>query len=270
MINWVLQKNLTKPAILARIKNAAKLSNANWEEIEVVPFSNKLPQLKNISKVNIPYGSTTLMLNAYKDEKFAKGLFYDPSKFQMRNYAQEWNSYMLNSPGVLISFGEFYTLNFDDNKLVFIRPNNDGKEFSGQVLSFTKLKEWSKEVCKLNTLELNKNTQVWISEPKKIEKEWRIFIVDDEIISISRYMLNGQLDESSNDIPVRLIEFIENRIREYRLDDVYVMDVAKSENEFKIIECNCFNGTGFYMNDIEKIVTSINKFLNKNTSENKV
>ena len=47
------------------------------------------------------------------------------------------------------------------------------------------------------------------------------------------------------------------------------MDIAQIEDEFKLIECNCFNGTGFYMHDIEGVVRAVNDFVQKNLkSEN--
>jgi len=45
------------------------------------------------------------------------------------------------------------------------------------------------------------------------------------------------------------------------LEEVYVMDIALMEEGYKLIECNCFNGTGFYDHDIEKIIESINEFV---------
>jgi len=69
------------------------------------------------------------------------------------------------------------------------------------------------------------------------------------------------------DIPEEMINYAESRIAEYKLDDVYVMDIAQIENGFKLIECNCFNGTGFYKHDIEKIITSVNNFIRRKIKE---
>lgn len=262
-INWVLQKNLTKSEILTRIKNIVDTDNESWEEIEVVPFSGELPKLTKKGLVNIPYGSTSLMLNASKDSSYSNGLFYDPSKFKISNYVKAWKKNMLNFDGLLTTFGEIESLDYQMNKNIFIRPNHDGKEFEGRVDSFTNILNWSKKISKLNIVELNQSTEVWISSPKNIEKEWRIFIVDNTIISSCRYMSNGLLDEDSTDSPIEMIKFIEDRINEYKLDDVYVMDIAKSENKYKIIECNCFNGTGFYNHNIEAIVIAINNLVRR-------
>ena len=263
MINWILQKNLTKSEILERIKSVLNGKDEIWEEVEVIPFSEEVPEIQNKETFKIIYGSTTFMLNAFKDKELKEGVFFNPTKFQMNNYVDKWKDNVLNSDGKLFKFGEINNLESEQTKKWFIRPNNDGKAFSGKVESYKELINWSNEVCKLNIPELNKNTEVWISEPKEIKKEWRLFIVNNQIVSSSRYMNEGELDESENDIPKAMIEFANKRIAEYRIEDVYVMDIAETGNEYKLIECNCFNGTGFYKHNVEKIIQSVNNFVKR-------
>jgi len=261
MINWILQKNLTKSKILERIKSVLNGIDEIYEEVEVVPFSEKIPKILNKESFKIIYGSTTFMLNAFKDKDLREGVFFEPTKFQMTNYVEKWKDNVLNSDGQLIKFGEIGNLKSEPEKKWFIRPNNDGKEFAGKVEEFQNLLEWSKKVCQLEIPELHKNTKVWVSQPKEIKKEWRLFIVDNQIVSTSRYMNNGELEESDKDIPKEMINFAQKRIEEYRLHDIYVMDIAEIKDEFKLIECNCFNGTGFYSHNVEAIVKSINRFI---------
>ncbi len=263
MINWILQKNLTKPEILERIKNVLDQENETWEEIEVIPFSEELPKIKNKDAFNIIYGSTTFMLNAFKKEAYKKGVFYKPDTFQMQNYVDKWKKNVLNNEGILIEFGNIDNIESKASQRWFIRPNHDGKEFSGRVDTFEELVKWSQQICALNLPDFNAKTTVWIAAPKRIKKEWRLFIVDDAIVSVSKYMEHGELKESGIDIPEKMLKFTANRIKEYRLSAVYVMDIAAVGNGYKLIECNCFNGTGFYKHDIEKIVIAINVFIRK-------
>ena len=53
MINWILQRNLTKPDILKKIQNALSAEDETFETIEVIPFSNQLPPPKNKDSFNI-------------------------------------------------------------------------------------------------------------------------------------------------------------------------------------------------------------------------
>ncbi len=261
MINWILQKNITKSEILERIKSVLNGEDEIWEEVIVIPFSNEIPEIKNKNSFKIIYGSTTFMLNAFNSEELKEGVFFEPTKFQMKNYVEKWKDKVLNSDGQLLKFGQISNLESEQEKKWFIRPNNDGKAFSGKVETYKELSNWCNEVCKMDIPELNKNTEIWISKPKEIIKEWRLFIVDNQIVSASRYMNHGELDESENDIPKEMIVFAKERISEYRIEDVYVMDIAEIENQYKLIECNCFNGTGFYKHNVEKIIQSVNEFI---------
>ena len=263
MINWILQKNLTKPDVLNRIKNALKGEGESYEEVEIIPFSNEIPRIENMNAFKVVYGSTTFMVNAYEDPDFREGVFYNPDTFQMANYVKQWHSLVLNHEGQMIKFGEVSNLHSTAERKWFVRPNHDGKEFAGRVLTFQELVEWSDKICKLDLPDLNKETQIWISEPKAIEKEWRLFIVDNHIITASRYMYQGELSISSSDIPEEMLAFTRKLVAMYKLHDVYVMDIAKVDDIFKLIECNCFNGTGFYDHNIEKVIKAVNEIIRK-------
>jgi len=261
MINWVLQSNLTKSNVIAAIKSALVGSDESYEEITVIPFSEDIPKVRSKDSLNIVYGSSTLMLNAYKSPELRRGLFYDPEKYTMQNYVQQWKSNLLNSDGQLIELGHVKNLISEPKQKWFIRPNDDEKGFSGKLIEFTQLIDWIEKMDQLDSPEINNQRKAWISRPQAIEKEWRLFIVNDRIVSSSRYMNKGELNIDPSDNPSEMISFANKRIAEYRLDDVYVMDIAKVMDEYKIIECNCFNGTGFYEHDIPKIVSAINKFV---------
>ena len=263
MINWIIQKNLTKVEVLSRIKSAIEQDGECVELIEVIPFSTELPAINKQADHYIFYGSTTLMLNAYRSEEYKKGVFYNPKTFHMAHYAKVWEGYMLNGGGHLLDLASLLTWESEADKDWFIRPNHDSKEFSGKVAPFSELQAWVKRIIPLEIPELNKDTEVWLAEPKAIRKEWRLFMVDDEIISASLYMQNGELNKSESDIPLEMLEFAKKRMDEHRLADAYVMDIALSEGEYKIIECNCLNATGFYAHDIDAIVKALNKMLRK-------
>lgn len=263
MPHWILQKNLTKPQVLERIKNTLSINKDSWQEILVIPFSEQLPPLTVPDGKLVFYGSTTLMLNAYKDLNYRDGVFYNPESFQMANYVTKWGDNVLNCKGLLMELRNFTHLDSPLEKKWFVRPNNDGKEFSGRVDTYKSLKDWANRICQLDAPDLNKFTEIWVAQPAIINKEWRLFIVDDELISTCRYMKAGKLNINKDDKPAAMLSFAKNRINEYRPDDVYVMDIAEVNGEFKLIECNCFNGTGFYDHDIEKIVSAINNFLKR-------
>ena len=120
MINWILQSNLTKPKVIEAIKLALTNSDETFQEITMVPFSYDPPEVKYPNAFNIVYGSSTLMLNAYKDKNLKRGLFYYPLKFSMSNYVNQWKTNLLNHDGQLIELGEIKSLNSNANQKWFI------------------------------------------------------------------------------------------------------------------------------------------------------
>ena len=249
--------------MLQHLKNALTAEDESWEEVEIIPFSTILPPLKNPTAFNLIYGSTTFMLNAYQHPDYQTGVFYEPSLFQMQNYVNQWKHHVLNHQGKLLKFGEINRVKSSPSQKWFVRPNHDSKEFGGRLLTYEELQEWSKRIIPLQISHLHKDTEIWMAKPQVIDKEWRLFVVEDKVISACRYQEKGALNINRLDVPKDLLNFVNARIQEYHLYPVYVLDVAQVQGHYKIIECNCFNGTGFYDHNIERIVSAINGFIRK-------
>lgn len=262
-LQWILQRNLTKREVLDQIESALKIDNIDFQEVDVIPFSEELPAIRNDSAFSIFYGSTTLMLNAYNDPRFSKGVFYNYS-FNMANYLKQWKERMLNNDALITTFEIFSKQDHDPLSEWFVRPNSDAKGFSGTIMTFERIKSFTKEIETFNNPHLTSNTLIAISSPKKIIKEWRSFVVDGNVISSTRYLQNDRLDISTEDVPHDLNGFIEDSYKLYFPHEIFVIDTALFNDNYYIVECNCFNGTGFYDHDIIEIIRAINNFLLKN------
>lgn len=260
-INWILQANLIKQSLIDSIKAALEIDNISYEEVKIIPFSDELPEIEKADYFNIFYGSTTLILNAYKDTRYKSGVFLDTEKFNFKNYLQQWGDKMLNFDSLVTTFSDFVTKDYDQISEWFLRPIEDDKSFSGTVMTFGEIKKMADELISSNNPYLTHNTLISVSSPKKIKKEWRHFIVNKKVISSSRYILNGELNVSATDIPTQLLEFVEECCLQYVPHDIFVLDTALYNKNYYIIECNCFNGTGFYSNDIANVIRAVNKHL---------
>lgn len=135
--------------------------------------------------------------------------------------------------------------------------------FQAKYFRFMKLLILKNKLIESNNPYLTTETLVIISTPKSIDKEWRLFIIDNEVISACRYTMDGKLNIDESDLPSQMIDFAINCCREYTPAKIFVMDVALYKNEYKIVECNCFNDSGFYKHDIGKIIKNVNKYLMK-------
>jgi hypothetical protein len=261
-IKWIVQRNLIKPETLTAFRNAFSELDIAFEEVTVIPFSPDLPVFDAFD-VNVFYGSTTLMLNAYASEQFRSGVFYDPYRFTAANYLLKWKNRMLNSDGIVLHFHDFIADLVDSKPGWFIRPDSDTKSFAGTTMTSDKIKDWYSRIQDADDSAVNRDTLLFVSSEKVITREWRNFIVDGKVVDSSRYMLNGVLNISHADVPVDMIAFVEQCTMDYSPHEVFVMDVAEVDGVLRIVECNCFNGTGFYAHDIKRIVQAVTEYVER-------
>jgi hypothetical protein len=264
--HWIIQENLIKASLLEELKNVLHDLSISYETVKIIPFSDELPEIQERSGVSIFYGSTTLIMNAFRQDRFQKGIFYNPNHFCMPNYFEKWGEFMLNADSQILTFNEIVHGTFSEQsnaekKKWFVRPIHDDKSFSGSVYDYDEIVRLESSLKDSNNPYLNEETLVAIAQPKEIAKEWRHFIVKGQVVSTSRYAENGKASKSNSDIPTDLIEFVEKRCQEYTPHVIFVMDTALANGEYKIVECNCFNDTGFYDHDIKKIIANVDEVI---------
>jgi hypothetical protein len=96
---------------------------------------------------------------------------------------------------------------------IFIRPNNgDGKRFDGQVIKFNDAVSFLNRTLSYES-DLTENSKILSGPAYNINKEWRLYIVNGDIVSSSRYCENFRLSKSSIDIPDTMLA--RQRIKEY-------------------------------------------------------
>jgi hypothetical protein len=138
----------------------------------------------------------------------------------------------------------------------FIRPTKDNKAFTGRVFVDN---EWN-EIIE-NSLEnvksrFNVNTMIQINKPIKIFKEIRFWVVDGKIITGSMYKIGDTVLYS--DVYEEEAElFAEKMIDTYKPAECFVIDVCETSEGWKIVEINCFNCSGFYRADLQKLLMAV-------------
>ncbi len=252
---WIIQNNLINQNDLKKLKTACKLNSVNYKTIKVIPFLDKIPSFPKDEGYHIYYGSTTFITNVYK--RRPRGIFFN-DYFHMRAFNHNWKERMLNYDCISSSLENFCKRNENENSQWFIRPNADSKLFPGQVLSFAEIKEWNNKIQESTTLGFD---EILFSKPKIIEKEWRLIIVNRKVITSCLYRENFNLKIDRNDNPSNLWKFAEDCCQIYSPENVFVIDIALIKNNYKIIECNCFNMSGFYDCDYDIIVKEVSQFM---------
>ena len=59
------------------------------------------------------------------------------------------------------------------------------------------------------------------------------------------------------------IEFCSQMVNIFQLADAFVMDIALTNEGYKIVECGCINCAGFYDANLQKLVVDLENFYRK-------
>jgi hypothetical protein len=142
----------------------------------------------------------------------------------------------------------------------FMRPIHDGKEFAGVIKSAGQLKEWQKRVIDLgladNGSTLTSETPIMCSQLRKIYNEYRYFVVDGKAVTGSQYMLGKRVVYGDTDGNMDIAQEFVDRLNG-TVDQPYVIDIALTDDGYKVIEMNTLNCAGFYAADMQKLTYAL-------------
>lgn len=226
--------------------------------VNVIPFSNKITSETPIVGNNyIPYGSTLLTIVASKEYKWI-GLFFDLNTF---NYtaALANRDDMLNGNVMDLSTAIEKLEQLDAKELIFTRPSEDLKQFSGQVIEAGECAAWFKDMMTCQTsgsYKLEPTAQVVVCEPQNIQAEFRWFIVGGKVVSGSMYRCHNQLRYIRMTKPEEFKE-AQSLADKWLPSPCCVMDLALVGDKLKVIEFNSLNSSGFYDTDIDAIFKAL-------------
>lgn len=255
-MKFLIQNNLLSEVQLSLTRESIK--DFPHQFIEMIPFTEDIQSDVPIDGLDyIPYGSTSLTMISYI--KGFKGLHFDLETFNhnafLKNRDDMLNNGMVDSLVNIVNYLETQKA----DKIWFIRPSDDLKQFSGCILKNLDIIDWLRDrvLCASSgSYRLEPTTQILISEPRNIQCEWRYFIIDHKIVSGSMYKYRDRLrklKELDNDVLKEAQSFADKWLP----DSCCVMDLALVDDEIKVIEFNCINSSGFYDHDIKKIFTEL-------------
>lgn len=278
-VKWLLQDVGFHRMIDNDFRNIQSLGYP-YSSYGVLPFTNMLPGLENVllspqdvyvirggvkiikvldginslGEVNDFLSPEQLEFSAEYVKQLRAGVFYDIKTFDQAYYGG-LDLPLLNKDAKLIEVKSNLNLTFVDD--VFIKPSRDLKSFNAGVLEAGRtimehIDSHPHGVDYLDELAV-------IAPCQKIDSEYRFFVVNQEVITGSRYMLSGQLS-LSNIIPDSVMAVAKEYARLYQPHDIFTMDLAETPKGVKIIEYNCWNASGLYNSDIKKIFSVVNEY----------
>ncbi len=257
-MQWILQQFEDTE----RLAQALEKLGIAYSMHKVVPFVGELYPEPTIADKNrvVLFGSYTLW-------RYAQAKNLSPGVFKIRPFVHEaaWHPYLLNGADAL-----FMTLKNIPNDLppegpdLFFRPVSDSKEVAGSVKSRPEIIAMAEKVLSIDPAEipggsLEHETDLMLTQPVKIQKEWRLWVVDGRIVTYSMYkegrrvVYRPEIDEDALAFAQHLVNANPGYAR------AFVIDVCRTADGLKMIETNCINAAGFYAADLLKIADAIDR-----------
>ncbi|MEM7076391.1 MAG: ATP-grasp domain-containing protein [Pseudomonadota bacterium] len=229
---------------------------------KVVPFIGELqpaPEIKDPTAV-VMFGSYTLW-------RYARAHDLKPGVFRIRPFVFEkaWHPFLLNGADALfLTVREVPETLPDDSASWFVRPVEDSKEEPGKVRSNQEIVALAQKVLALEEEEIPKgslrhNTALMLTRPARIFKEWRLWVIEDKIVTHSLYkegsrvVYRQEIDEDALAFGQQIVQANPS------YSPAYVVDICRTDVGLKMLETNCINAAGFYAADLIKLSSAIDR-----------
>jgi len=187
-ITWIIEKYDNSEYFDSLEKSIAKYG-------QNCIITNILPDIDKNQCV-ICYGSLQFAYKCRKLAPWVPSLFYTKDNYNCNVYYSYLSKYLLNRDYLMLPvmevFNRWEELNLPDR--IFMRPNDGNKVFTGDVFTFDNRKEDISYLQQYALRDLD-NIIGLVSSVKKIEREWRVIVNSDGIISYSLYLSNGEVKE---------------------------------------------------------------------------
>lgn len=253
---WVVRKGFSDKAYLTLVEALERMDIPHYL-VDYVPFDDSnvygLPEGFNATNV-IVYGGQGL-INYGKKHGWV-GVFQNEN-FSVDKWVANYGYELLNSDSVITTIRE----SRPTGDKVFVRPVYDSKSFSGQVMDVDDFYTWKNSILAIPDdvySTLTGDTLISHAPVKKIIAEYRLFVVDGEVVTGSEYK-RGDTVAYYPYIPEYVLKYANNVISMWEPDKAYCLDIAEVYNEYgdsfcKVLELNCINGCGLYAADVYKYV----------------
>jgi len=254
-VHWIIQENNRLPGTVAALAEAIYADGQMAHLVTLKPGAG-VPTLAGLpDSAAVVCQGPGFVTRALADPHYRTGLYFNPETFRWSAFRAGWPGLMLAQDGQTSTIPELL-LRLEGGKKLFVRPDADSKAFDGAVYDAEQLRSVTKNwVGKTSQ-------QIVVSEPLKIDAEWRLFVVDGEIVACSKYR-EGNRATIDGSVPHAAIEFGFKAAAIWSPASIYCLDLGISDGRIGVVEANCFNASRFYGADIDAIVRSVGRFAEK-------
>ena len=255
---YVIQENLFREHHFHTLIDHLKRYKLDYELVAYRPFVHNV-EVKTDRKDVWFFGSVNAaMVLGQKD--WNPGIMYNDNH-NFENYIKVFGSNLLNSDGII---KEFKIMDGPKDFKFFARPTRDTKIFESKVWRLDEWNQYVKQTIISKTFtDICNETKVLVSTPKdNIQQEIRCWIGDGEPVTMSQYKIGRRVNMLNMDNNQESYIFAKKMAKLFSPSRAYVLDICLYEDDYKIVEINCMNMSGFYDANMSKLIQSLEKTFN--------
>ena len=278
-LKWLIQQSSVSDTHLQSVVTQMKLSETPYGFFGVIPFCHDITGIEELLEKNFHYifhssikileifehCKTLLDLNENLSpwqkemadtllKRLKMGIFHNKETFD-QSYYGKLGLPLLNDNSEIYPCRDIIDTSFDED--LFIKPSCDTKAFNAGVI---KKGVTVKDHVESQLHRERYNDELILLSPlKKIDAEYRFFVVNKEVVSGSSYRINNELKSDPN-VPAHVIAKASELAKLYQPHEIFTLDLCQIENDVKIVEYNCFNCSGIYGTDYRKVIHKVNHF----------
>jgi hypothetical protein len=258
-MQWILQEDQCDIVAISETLDRLQLPYSLHKIIPFIGLPLPAPEIIDPTKV--------IFLGLASTRFYAREHGLTPGVFFLRPFVLEeaWQPFLLNSRREAVfatSRDILEVVRNDPRELFFVRPVEDTKTLSGRIMTVAEIEDTVQKVLKLEPTDIPEgsfahDTELMIFDPVTILQEWRVWIVDNKIVTYSLYksgstvVYRNEIDDDAKKFAAEMVAINPGYAK------AYVMDVCRTPGGLKLLETNCCNSAGFYAADLFKFVEAI-------------
>lgn len=259
---WLFEKE-TFEDIQEELIAEVERQGMEYAVIDYYPY--RLDRSRNLCDV-FPHHDCVIAYTSLQMARFIQlnslwypAVYMSLSKFECLCYYAHLGKFLLNSPYIMLPFGELLRLKEDiyysmgNNGCVFIRPSSGFKLFTGKVVEY---ENYEREIDKFSIYDVEPEKLVVVAEAKNITAEYRLVVADSKVVGSCQYM------ENRNHIvregcPEEVLTLANEIIATWQPDPAWTLDICKVGNEYKLLEIGSFSCANMYGCNKAEVVTAV-------------
>lgn len=247
-MHYVVQTNLFSEEGHDRLIASMDAMGLSYELVKLLPFVDEIPAKTDRKDV--------WCFGALKMAKLAPLCDWQPGVIMTANhdfevYRGHYGDNLLNNDSVVTSLGDPGLDRIEGS--FFVRPTLDTKSLNGTVCTAG---EWAVMRDRLIHNGLSPETSIQVAATKHVSYEHRFWVVGGRVVTGSQYKRRTRIDDG-NPIDPELQEFAQAMVDKFQIAKAFVIDVCRTPDGLRIVECGCINCAGFYRSDVQRLLVAL-------------